>query len=539
MVHKWYMVNDQMVHNIEFMKTKYFLTIVAASIALTTVAQQSEHDNGVPASNTQWGAIEHDNYAGVNFGGGLNSALYNPANGTQGLGFGFDAGLHYGHFFNRTVGLGVGLRFSWANAYATYNWNEVTTGLTHPSNPNTPYNLTTGFNNFVERQNIGYLSIPVEVLFRKTLNNRAAFIGGVGLALDLPLYGKYIAKSGSYSTTGVFPALGSYAFSDMPEHGFSTYTTTQGAKFNNRAKVGGSVIADLGFRVAMNDNWGMYFGLYAGYGFTNLLAEAKTDEMIMLNAADPSKIDYRGTFDSNETGKANLIRAGVKIAVDFGWGNRRAELEEKARLADELAAAQEKARLDSIAQAEARAKAVADSIAHAKAEQALRDSLAAANAQNKAVADSIAAANAKAKAHADSIAAAEAEQARHAAERAAFIAGLKAKGESVNVHFDTGGDALKFNEGEQAVVDDIAEAMKADASLKIVITGHTDNTGNADQNLRVWGMKRAESLRNYLVDKGVSSDRIHCESKGQLEPIADNATREGRAKNRRANIRFL
>ncbi len=523
MVHKWYMVNDQMVHNIEFMKTnRIFSIIVAASIALTAVAQQSEHDN----------------YVGVNFGGGLNSALYKPANGTQGLGFGFDAGLHYGHFFNRTVGLGVGLQFSWANAYATYNWNEVTTGLTHPSNPNTPYNLTTGFNNFVERQNIGYLSIPVEVLFRKVLNDRAAFIGGVGLALDLPLYGKYIAKSGSYSTTGVFPALGNYVIENMPEHGFSTYTTTQGAKWNNRAKVGGSVIADLGFRVAMNDNWGMYFGLYAGYGFTNLLGGARTEEMLMINAADPSKIDYRGTFDSNEASKANLIRAGVKIAIDFGWGNRRAELEEKARLAEELAAAQEKARQDSIASAEARAKAIADSIAHAKAEQALRDSLAAANAQNKAVADSIAAANAKAKAHADSIAAAEAEKARMAAERAAFVAALKAKGETVNVHFDTGGDALKFSEGEQTIVDDIAEAMKADASLRIVITGHTDNTGNAEQNLRYFGMKRAEALKKYMVEKGVPAGQIHCESKGQLEPVADNATRDGRAQNRRANIRF-
>lgn len=512
---------------------KIFSLIAAVALAVSVSAQQS---SGVSASNTQ--LSEHDNYVGVNFGGGLNTALYKPANGTQALGFGFDAGVHYGHFFTPVVGLGVGLQFSWANAYATYNWNEVTTGLTHPSNPNTPYNLTTGFNNFVERQNIGVLSIPVEVLFRKSLNDRAAFIGGVGLSLDLPLYGNYIAKSGSYSTTGVFPALGSYAFSDMPEHGFSTYTTTQGAKFRNKAAIGASVIADLGFRVAMNDNWGMYFGLYAGYGFTNLLASAKTEEMIMVNATNSAVIDYRGTFDSNETGKANLLRAGVKIAVDFGWGNRRAELEEQARLADELAAAQQKARQDSIAQAEARAKAIADSLAHAQAEQALRDSLAAANANAQAVADSLAAANAKAKAQADSIAAAEAEQARKAAERAARIAALKAKGETVNVHFDTGGDALKFSEGEQAIVDDIAEAMKNDASLRIVITGHTDNTGNADQNLRVWGMKRAESLRNYMVEKGVPAGQIHCESKGQLEPVADNATRDGRALNRRANIRF-
>ncbi len=80
--------------------------------------------------------------------------------------------------------------------------------------------------------------------------------------------------------------------------------------------------------------------------------------------------------------------------------------------------------------------------------------------------------------------------------------------------------------------------MKADPSMKIVITGHTDNTGNAEQNLRYFGMKRAESLKNYMVEKGVPAGQIHCESKGQLEPVADNATREGRALNRRANIRF-
>ena len=475
---------------------KIFSLIAAAALTLSVSAQQSEHDN----------------YVGVNFGGGLNTALYKPANGTQGLGFGFDAGLHYGHFFNKTVGLGVGLQFSWANAYATYNWNEVTTGLTHASNPNTPYNLTTGFNNFVERQNIGYLSIPVEVLFRKTLNDRAAFIAGVGLALDLPLYGNYLAKSGSYSTTGVFPALGNYAFSDMPEHGFSTYTTTQGAKWNNRAKVGGSVIADLGFRVAMNDNWGMYFGLYAGYGFTNLLGGAKTEEMLMINATNSAVIDYRGTFDSNEASKANLLRAGVKIAIDFGWGDNKSKAKEAERLAAE------QARQDSIAAAEAEAARLA-------AEKAEQERIAAEKA-------------AAAKAEAARIAAEKAAAEKAEAERIAAEKAFRQSVETIAIHFDVEGAKLNIPEAEKAVVDDLCEKMKADKSIKIVITGHTDNYGDPRQNLEFYGIRRAESLRDYMVKQGVDASRIRCESKGQTEPIADNATREGRALNRRANIRF-
>ena len=489
------------------MKTKRIFSIIAAAaLAITASAQQSAHDN----------------YLGVSFGGGLNTMLYNPANGSQNVGAGLDASLFYGRFFNKTIGLGVGLNYSWANAYATYNWNEVTTGLTHASNPNVPYDLTTGFNDFKERQNVGVLSIPVEVLFRKAFNDRWTLIGGIGLSIDFPIHGKYYAKKGDYSTTGVFPALGNYTISNMPEHGFSTYTTTQGAKINNLAKVGGSLIGDLGARVALNDNWGMYLGVYVGYGFTNLLAKEKTAEMVMVNPTNPAQIDYRGTFDSNETSKVNLLRCGVKIAFDFGWpavNKKKAEAERLAR---------EQFVLDSIAAAEqarmAREKAIADSIAAAEAAR-----LAAAEQARLA----------REKAIADSIAAAEAEHARQVQEAIERFNALKTKGESLTVHFDLGADQLKFKEGEQQMMDEVCMVLSERHDIRIVVIGHTDNTGDAEQNLRYFGLKRAEALKAYMVAQGVNADQIECESKGQNEPVADNNTREGRAQNRRAIIKFL
>lgn len=501
---------------------KSIIAIAAATLTISVSAQQAAHDN----------------YVGINFGGGLNTMLYKTANGQNSVGCGFDAGLFYGHFFNAWAGLGAGINYSWANAYATYNWSEVTTGLTHPSNPNTPYNLTTGFNNFIERQNVGILSIPVEALFRKAFNDRVALIGGVGVALDLPIHGAYQAKGGSYSTTGVFPAVGSYVFSDMPEHGFSTYNTTQGAKINNRAKAGASLIGDIGARFALDDNWGLYVGINVAYGVTNMLGAAKTEEMIMVNTSDASKIDYRGTFDSNETAKVNLLRCGLKVAIDFGWpaANKKAEQErlaqeEAERLAAEQAAAKaaaEKAEADRLAAEQAAAQAEADRIA---AEQAAAQAAAVANAERKARED------AEAQAEAERRAREEAEAKAHA-ERVARINAIKASGESVTVHFETGGADLQFKAGEQTIVDEVCEVMAEDATMHIVITGHTDNTGNAEQNLRVWGKKRAEALKAYMVGKGVKPEQIRCESKGQNEPVADNATREGRALNRRANIRF-
>lgn len=482
--------------NINNMRTKYFLTIIAAALAVTANAQQSLHDN----------------YVGASVGGGLNTMLYETAHGHQDLGMGIGAGLFYGRFFNKTIGLGLGLQYTRANAYTTYNWKEVTNGLIHPDNPNTTYNLMTGFDNFKERQSIGYLSIPVEVLFRKALNSRLSMIGGVGMALDFPLNGKYVAKSGSYSTTGVFPEITDDVFHDMPEHGFSTYTTTQGAKFNNYSKVGASVIGDIGARMALNDNLGLYVGIYAGYGVTNLLSDDKQENMLSINDTDPSVIDYRGTFGSRECSKVNLLRCGLKVAIDFGWSGRSGkaakDMVQNVTLDDELRIAAEKARQDSIANA--RAKAESERLAR---EKALRDRLAAEKAAQ------------------------EAEAAKMAAEKARVEA-LKKKVELVNVHFDIARADMHFQEGEQLIVDDICRVMAKDPSMKIVITGHTDNTGSAKKNRRVWGMKRAEALRDYMVDKGVPVSQIRCESKGETEPVADNATRQGRALNRRANIRF-
>ena len=471
------------------MKTnRIFSIIAAAALAISASAQQSGHNN----------------YIGVSFGGGLNTMLYQPTNGQHQLGAGFDAGLFYARFFNRTVGLGVGAQFSWYNASSLYNWNETTYGLVHVDNPGVTYNLTTAFNNWSERQNVGVVSIPLELLLRKTFNDRWSLIGGVGASLDLPIYGKYIAQGGTYTTSGVFPKLGTYVVDNMPEHGFSTYANFSNSKVNNLAKVGASVIGDLGARVAMNDNWGFYFGVYVGYGVTNLLAEPKDNPFLLINTTDPSIIDYAGTFDSNQTTKANLLRCGLKLAIDFGWPKK----------VQEAPAEEQLPTVNDDAERLAREKAEQERLAREAAEKAERERL----AREKAIADSIAAAQA-----------AEAER----------IAAFRSRVEHTNFYYETNQTEPKINRAEHAAFDELIALMKEDKSVRILITGHTDNTGNAAQNLNFFGMKRAKALKAYMVKQGVDASQIECESKGQTEPVADNKTREGRAKNRRANIKFL
>lgn len=517
---------------------KSIITIAAAALAISVSAQQSEHDN----------------YIGIHFGGGLNTMMYKTANGTQKVGAGFDAGLFYGHFFTPVVGLGVGVQYSWANAFANYNYSETTTGLTHSSNPNQIYNLTTTYANWGEKQNIGVISIPVEVLFRKGLSDRAAFIGGVGLSLDLPIYGTYSPQAGgTYTTKGVFPELGNYVVENLPEHGFDTYSTTRGGKIGNMAKVGASVIADLGFRVAMNDNWGIYFGVYAGYGFTNLISSAKTDPMVFID--DQNQIVYNGTFASSEISKANLLRAGAKIAIDFGWPAKVAEPEEQIPMINEdsLREAHEKAAREArFEQYKKEQQSVCGAMAEpddseecqaliAKAQQdiaALEYDPNLSEEENKARVDAIR----------DQLAkdlAAQREKDRLVREKAAEEVkeehwyDLKGLVENINVYFENNGSEPNISEKDKAAIEELCRFMKENPELKVVVVGHTDSYGDPDRNLKYYGIKRAEVMRDYMVNKGVDPSQITCESKGQTEPVAPNDTRANRALNRRANIRLV
>ena len=82
----------------------------------------------------------------------------------------------------------------------------------------------------------------------------------------------------------------------------------------------------------------------------------------------------------------------------------------------------------------------------------------------------------------------------------------------------------------------VAEALNAyDEGRHIVVAGHTDSKGSAVANQRL-SQSRAESVRLFLVQNGVSSGRISAVGRGEDEPIADNRTAEGRANNRRVEI---
>jgi outer membrane protein OmpA-like peptidoglycan-associated protein len=105
---------------------------------------------------------------------------------------------------------------------------------------------------------------------------------------------------------------------------------------------------------------------------------------------------------------------------------------------------------------------------------------------------------------------------------------------SDEIFFD--GKSARLTNIAKAVLDGVALRMKNDLNATAVVTGYTDNTGSEASNVEL-GQKRAEAAREYLVTRhGIDPGRIGTESRGAADPAYDNATAEGKAKNRRAQI---
>jgi outer membrane protein OmpA-like peptidoglycan-associated protein len=104
------------------------------------------------------------------------------------------------------------------------------------------------------------------------------------------------------------------------------------------------------------------------------------------------------------------------------------------------------------------------------------------------------------------------------------------------VNFESGSAALTPD--SYTLLDDVVRSLQAYPEVRVEIRGHTDSQGPAGFNLEL-SQKRAESVKQYLVNSGIDPARIATVGVGEEEPIASNSTPEGRAQNRRIEFRRL
>jgi type IX secretion system PorP/SprF family membrane protein len=110
--------------------------------------------------------------------------------------------------------------------------------------------------------------------------------------------------------------------------------------------------------------------------------------------------------------------------------------------------------------------------------------------------------------------------------------------EKVILHFNFEFNSSNLDDESTTYLDELVEALKENAHLRIKLVGHTDNIGSAHFNQRL-SVYRANAIKEYMVTKGVELTRIETDGKGMSQPLNANRTEEDRAKNRRVELMIL
>jgi len=105
-----------------------------------------------------------------------------------------------------------------------------------------------------------------------------------------------------------------------------------------------------------------------------------------------------------------------------------------------------------------------------------------------------------------------------------------------NVLFDTGSASIKPSSNKE--LKELFDYMSLKPDLKVEIAGHTDDVGKAESNLTL-SQQRADAVRNWLIRRGIDSERVIAKGYGETQPVASNKTAEGKQKNRRTEVRIL
>jgi outer membrane protein OmpA-like peptidoglycan-associated protein len=105
-----------------------------------------------------------------------------------------------------------------------------------------------------------------------------------------------------------------------------------------------------------------------------------------------------------------------------------------------------------------------------------------------------------------------------------------------NIFFET--NKFQLDPKSQAELDKIVQLLNDNPTLKVEISGYTDNVGKPSDNLSL-SNNRAKSVVSYLIGKAIASQRLVAKGYGETKPVADNATEGGKAKNRRTELRVI
>ncbi|MBO7507203.1 MAG: hypothetical protein J6T67_07455, partial [Paludibacteraceae bacterium] len=412
------------------------VTAQEASADSTTVEETAVEETIVEETAPQYFLNHHLNF---NLGGGLHTLISDPLYGHWEKGFGGMFEARY-EFVPKVVGFGTGLKMTLRNSATTSNCKEVIKDYKSENGQKAQY--TSEFKDWREKENMMAIEIPVQFVISTGFTKPCSFHAALGASLSLPIAGKYKPTEGYYNNSILFEQTG-FPMDKLKGHDdLDKHMADDVEKGKIKYGLGVNAIADLGILKKLTNECALYIGLYGSYGVLNV---CKGNENNLYKAQEH---EYAGIYSSNQVSKITPIEAGLKVGFYISFHDTEKEISEVNKVLDE--------RVRSEAEAAAAKRA-------AKAEGKDRKTEPVNKNQTKPQEN-----KSSEPATVDEASRKEAIEALKAIKSAAKYANVNAA-------------PLFPKEADQYFLT-IRKYLDANPEAKIIITGHTDNSGTPAKN---------------------------------------------------------
>jgi len=251
-----------------------------------------------------------ENYIHFNLGGGEQNLSYTLQNGTEKAQSGYTINATYSHIFISDWGFQTGLGVHSYGALSTLNYQSATPNVIDAAGDS--YEFRVNYKNWQEKQQALFVNIPLELQYLFLFSDKFSVLTGFGASVSIPLKANYKTVGGEMVTTGYYSKW-NVELSDLPLHGFSTYTGSYSG--NLSLKPAYTAIFDFGGLYKLSDKLDLYFGGYFNYGLNNVVTSGSK------SVYQPDGT-YNGFLGSDQVNKVTPIAFGVKVGIYWRLGKK-------------------------------------------------------------------------------------------------------------------------------------------------------------------------------------------------------------------------
>lgn len=412
----------------------------------------------------------------IKINGGNSGILYKSQLGDGNLktGSSFGLGLGYTYFLNNHWGIITGLEGQYSQN--SFNLNEGTTLNSNEIDDQTSaFEYRVSSKNYKENQQFLSVVIPLLFQYRTDFSNNTGLYFALGAKALFPGKMKVKASADEVAVSGYYPD-NNLVIDDLPSHGFGKVSNWQAETTKSLSP---SILLSVegGLKFKLNNNLNLYTGIYFDYGLTDLAKENQYDNVVNYSPNGIDMIQANGVIENrNVVQKSNFLSTGIDIKLGFSISKKKTHHIEET---------------NEILNTEPTQKVVVEKPKEIIVSKELPT------------------------------------------EDYKFT-----QQELIIIKKPLGFDKVGSTDLSPELVnrlDEMSLILKKDKNLLLNITGYTCNIGTEEQNLKI-GMLRAESVANYLKNKGIEANRMNLESKGEKDYLVPNTSEENRIKNRRVSL---